>query len=66
MTHFWPALSLHLFVMVDGDNGNRGFWHCSAAAHRMLSAGESCTELFGDVNTEPQVAVGLLGRRVVW
>ena len=51
--------------MLDGSNGNRGFWHCSAAARRMFPAGESSTELLGDVNVEPQVVVRLLGRRVV-
>ena len=48
-TQFGPALSLHQFVMADGGNGNRGFWHCSVVAHCMLSAGQSCTELFSDV-----------------
>ena len=48
-THFGPALSLHQFVMADGGNGNRGFWHCSVVAHHMLSAVQSCTELFSDV-----------------
>ena len=51
--------------MLDGGNCNWGFWHHSAAARRMFPAGETSTELLGDVNAEPQVVVRLLRRRVV-
>ena len=64
-THFGPALNLHQSVMLDGGNCNWGFWHRSAAARRMFPAGETSTELLGDVNAEPQVVVRLLRHRVV-